>query len=87
MGNAVNTWLHTPSGKHWPSIMLKDSITNARILSFEYDADIVSQWTQPSTNSVSNHAENLLGAVLRLAGKDANRKSENRIRSSVPVDW
>jgi len=65
-GNAFNTWLHVPTRKHWPSMMLKDSIPDLRILSFGYDADVVNWWSQTATNTISNHAENMLGAAVRL---------------------
>jgi pimeloyl-ACP methyl ester carboxylesterase len=65
-GNAYNTWLHKKTNIHWPSTLLKESIQDARILSFGYDADIFNWWSQASENRVGDHAENLLGALTRL---------------------
>lgn len=65
-GNAYTTWLHQDAKLHWPSACLKDNIPDARILGFGYDADVVNWWHQASTNRVSNHAEDMLGALVRL---------------------
>ena len=65
-GNAYSTWLHKSTNVHWPSMLLKNNIPDARILTFGYDADIVNWWSQASNNRVGNHADNLLGALVRL---------------------
>lgn len=68
-------------------MVLKDNIPNARIISFWYDADI-DNWLPPtSTNRISNHAETMLSAAVRLAGKDAIGESEGSIHPSQPVGW
>ena len=40
--NAYDTWFHRDAGVHWPSELLKEDVSDSRILSFGYDADIVS---------------------------------------------
>jgi pimeloyl-ACP methyl ester carboxylesterase len=68
-GNAYNTWLHQKTGVHWPSELLGQDIPDARILSFGYDADIVNFWTPASNNGLSNHAENMVGRLVRKREK------------------
>ena len=64
-GNAYNTWLHKDTGVHWPSELLGRDIPHARILSFGYDADIVNLWSPVSNSRLSNHAENMIGDLVR----------------------
>ena len=64
-GNAYKTWLHEGTGVHWPSALLKQDIPDARILSFGYDADIVNFWNPASNSRLSNHAEDLVGDLVR----------------------
>ena len=64
-GNAYNTWLHKDTKIHWPSALLKQDIPDARVLSFGYDADIVGFWNPASNSRLSNHAENMVGALVR----------------------
>ena len=40
--NALNTWFHKGTHVHWPRHLLSQDISDARILSFGYDADIIS---------------------------------------------
>ena len=63
-GNAYNTWLHKDTNTHWPSALLKQDISDARVLSFGYDADIVGFWDPASNSRLSNHAEKLVGALV-----------------------
>lgn len=65
-GNAYNTWLHKDTKVHWPSELLKQDISDARILSFGYDADIVNLWNPASKSRLSNHAENMVGDLVRM---------------------
>ncbi len=66
-GNAYNTWLDKETGVHWPSELLGPDIPESRILSFGYDADVVNIWTRgpASSSRLSNHAENLVGKLVR----------------------
>ena len=50
---------------HWPSQLLPNDIDDVRILTFGYDADVVNFWDPASRNKISNHAENLVGALSR----------------------
>ena len=64
-GNAYNTWLHKQTGIHWPSELLRQDLPDSRILSFGYDADIVNFWNPASNSRLGNHAENLVGELVR----------------------
>ncbi|KAG4264789.1 hypothetical protein FPRO03_00073 [Fusarium proliferatum] len=69
-GNSFGTWHYgQESGLHWPSDLLKVDIPDARILSFGYDAAVLHWWSPASRNSIGNHAQNLLGSVVRLREK------------------
>ena len=65
-GNAYTTWLHKPTHEHWPSKWLKERVPDARVISFGYDADVVNWWRQASMNRVTNHADNMVGGLVRL---------------------
>ena len=64
-GSSQTTWLHE-NGVHWPMELLPKDIPDSRILCFGYDADVAYFWAPASSNTVANHAENLLGSFLRL---------------------
>ncbi|KAF5982742.1 gpi inositol-deacylase pgap1-like [Fusarium bulbicola] len=69
-GNSFGTWHYgQDSGLHWPSDLLKVDIPDARRLSFGYDAAVLHWWSPASRNSIGNHAQNLLGSVVRLREK------------------
>lgn len=74
-GNAYNTWCSNGKLKiHWPSELLRIDIPDARILSFGYDADVVGWCSPASKNRVGNHAENLLGSVIRFRERTASEE-------------
>lgn len=60
-----NTWFNQETGIHWPTDILKEDFDDARILAFNYDANIIKFWSPVSQNRISNHAENMLGALAR----------------------
>lgn len=74
-GNAYNTWFHKDARKHWPSQLLWQDIPDARILSYGYDADIVNFWNPSSNSQLSNHAEKMIGDLVR---KRERTKTESR---------
>ena len=65
-GNAYNTWLHKETSVHWPRDLLKQDLPDTRILSYGYDADFVNLWKPASISRLSNHAENLVGGLVRM---------------------
>lgn len=46
--------------------LLPKDIPDSRILCFGYDADVAHFWAPASSNTIANHAENLLGSLSRL---------------------
>lgn len=64
-GDSHSTWSHNKSQVQWPTKLLRGDIPDARILAFGYDADIVNFWSPASQNRVGNHAEKLLGDLVR----------------------
>ncbi|KAI5838256.1 hypothetical protein DFP73DRAFT_267821 [Morchella snyderi] len=47
----------------WPLDLLPKSISNARIMAFGYDADVVNFWKPASQNRIFDHAKALSGAL------------------------
>ena len=64
-GNAYDTWLYKETGVYWPEDLLKQDLPDTRILSYGYDADIVKFWDPVSNSRLSNHAEKLVGDLVR----------------------
>ena len=64
-GSSNETWTDK-NGLYWPVDLLSKDISDARILTFGYDADIVNFWNPASQNRISNHAQNLLGDLSNL---------------------
>ena len=64
-GNSYTTWLHKDKRVHWPNDLLKQDLPDVRILSFGYDADIANFWNPTSNSRLSNHAENMVGELVR----------------------
>jgi hypothetical protein len=59
------TWSDNAGGL-WPKKFLARDLPWARIMSFQYDADIFSFWTLPSQNRVGNHGQNLANVLAQL---------------------
>lgn len=64
-GDRHNTWTHKDSGTFWPEDLLAKDISDARLFTFGYDADIVKIWGQSSQNMIGAHAANLNGDLVR----------------------
>ena len=64
-GSAYSTWLHEDSGRHWPRDIIKNDISDARIMTFGYDADVVHCWGQAAQDGISGYAKDLLGKLAR----------------------
>lgn len=73
-GNAYSTWLHKGTNVHWPSHLLPQDLPDIRVLSFGYDADIVNLWGPASMSRLSNHAENMVGDLVRTR-EDTNTET------------
>ena len=69
-GDREETWKAKSAEASWPQILLPAKLTNARILTFGYDA-YVANWTQVvGENSIEDHAMSLLTAVADDRGEN-----------------
>jgi hypothetical protein len=66
-GSAYSTWLHEDSGKYWPRDLIKNDISDARVMTFGYNRDASHFWRQ---DGISNHAEILLRKLAIMKRKD-----------------
>ncbi|KAL9040923.1 MAG: hypothetical protein Q9214_004294, partial [Letrouitia sp. 1 TL-2023] len=66
-GNAYDTWLHKETGIHWPTDLLGQDISDIRVLSFGFDADIVRFFGRGSASNgrLTNHGESLVCTLVR----------------------
>jgi len=64
-GSAYSTWFDENSSKHWPRDLIKDDISDARVMTFGYDADVVRFWGQAAQDGISGYANDLLGKLAR----------------------
>ena len=55
------TWTHQESGTHWLRDLLPSSVPHARIMAYQYNANIA---FESSTAGVQEQAENLLQLIL-----------------------
>src|SRR3569833_1788052 len=75
-GSATKTWLHIPSRGYWPRDLLKNDFPDARVLVFQYDADITGIFSTASSSQLSDHAGNMLGDLARVReGTDTEDRS------------
>lgn len=69
-GHRIRTWQqdHGKTGQEpvWQRDFLPDLIPNARIITYGYDADIVSFFNKTNQNSVSDHASSLMDDLIRI---------------------
>jgi hypothetical protein len=76
-GNSYNTWLEANSGTYWPVHLLRQSVPNARIMAFGYDADVAKFLGPVSQNNLRDHASTLLGDLARI------RRKTDSVRTSL----
>lgn len=65
MGSS-DTWLHKESNIHWPQDLLPQDISDARILQFSYDADILRLWNSDFPSEIDIAAEDMLKYLARI---------------------
>lgn len=71
-GNAYSTWLHKSTNIHWPRDLIKVDITDARVMTFGYDADVARFCGQVVQDGIAGYARDLLGKL--------DRKRKNCVR-------
>ncbi|KAL9094216.1 MAG: hypothetical protein Q9165_003356 [Trypethelium subeluteriae] len=82
-GSAHTTWLHNGSGKHGPRDLFPHDLSNARIMTFGYDADVVNFWKHAAKDDLSGYARDLLG-LLAECRSDTTRCKHNQTREYGP---
>lgn len=60
-GDRENTWKR--DGVLWPRDLLPKRLPQARIMTFGYDANVVSFLSAVSQNRIASHAQNLLSSL------------------------
>jgi len=75
MGKAMDTWWHEGTKTHWPRDLLTKDMTDCRIMTFGYNADIVQLFGPASTSRLTDHAKTL---VDNLTAHRRKTRSESR---------
>jgi hypothetical protein len=60
-GDAINSWTHPISKAFWLKDFLPRQVSDARIMTFSYDADIA---FGRSTADITDHAKSLLASLI-----------------------
>jgi hypothetical protein len=69
-GHREHTWSIRKGVRPWPETLLPPKIPEARILSFGYDATVVSLRPKISSNRIGEHGKNLLAALATHRNDD-----------------
>lgn len=69
-GDSYNTWLQSTSGIYWPVQLLSKDISDARIMTFGYDADVTKFLGPVGQNNLRDHASNLLAELAARRAED-----------------
>jgi pimeloyl-ACP methyl ester carboxylesterase len=73
-GDREKTWTADNATEPWPKALLAIDITNARIITYGYDADIA-HWMKPAgQNTVREHAQNLVNDLCGLRARTKTSK-------------
>lgn len=56
----MKTWTERSSGVFWPGDLLAQDLPSARISTFAYDAHLSTFWHAAGSNTLNEHANNLL---------------------------
>lgn len=73
-GDREQTWTADNATESWPKALLAIDITNARIITYGYDAD-VAHWMKPAgQNTVREHAQNLVNDLCGLRARTKTSK-------------
>jgi hypothetical protein len=77
-GGREKTWTAKNATSPWPQSLLPLKITNARVLTFGYDAYITDWRGIVSQNRIGNHSMNLLTSVATF------REDDDTVRINSP---
>jgi hypothetical protein len=69
-GDREKTWTARSDASPWPHALLPARVTNARILTFGYDAYVADWHGMVSKNRIGDHSMNLLSAIATYRVND-----------------
>jgi len=70
-GDREKTWTAKNATAPWLQILLPSKISNARVLTFGYDASVIDLQGMVSKNRIGNHSWNLLTAIATYREDDS----------------
>ena len=76
-GDRENTWTAKDAIAPWPQTLLPAKISNARVLTFGYDAYVTELRGMVSNNRIGNHSWNLLTALA------THREDDNTVSHTI----
>jgi protein SERAC1 len=71
-GNRETTWTHS-NGTFWPRDLLAQAISNARIMTFGYDANVVRLWSIAGSSGLYDHGKSLEYQLDHARSRDSSR--------------
>jgi protein SERAC1 len=81
MGNLRRTW--QKNDILWPKDFLGAKLPKARIITYGYDADVVRLFSRTSKNTIFDHSQSLMRAVLRIKRGPLEVCKMNRLLSEL----
>jgi hypothetical protein len=71
-GNAIETWTHPETKTFWPCDFLPQDVPEARIMTYDYNSDVISG---NSTADIIDHSKSLLACLLDMReGADEEKR-------------
>ena len=65
-GGRESTWTAKGAAACWPEVFLPNDLSEARIITYGYDADVVNFWSMASQNTVRDHSQKFLTSLANL---------------------
>jgi protein SERAC1 len=86
-GGPLKTW--TTDEICWPKDLLPADVSNARILTFGYDSQVVHFWSEPSQNRIDNHADALLADLVAVRDRSGSvgARIHKRVDHTVLISY
>ena len=78
-GDREKTWTAKNATAPWPQTLLPSKISNARVLTFGYDASVIDWHGMVSKNTIGNHSWNLLTAITTYREDDSTVSRTERL--------
>ena len=81
-GDKIDTWrCNEVPGFVWPRDLLREDVSNARIITYGYDANVMNFFSSTSQSSIHQHAINLLEDLQR------KRRTQGEVIQSLNTRW